>query len=218
LYTEVPTNNSGNTGLAQLLLTPIPGTVPGAANFVGGADNISASNIANTDQKRNYYGTYLQDDFHVTSKLTVNLGLRWEYFGQLIERYGGQSNFLPSGTPSSPSLFLLTQRRCNTPLSPDFYAAAKKDNINVVCSSVPGLGHSQLINFSPRVGFAYQLMPKLVVRGGYGLFYGGFENSVVETYVDFPFQFSRRTIPCRPDTWGTPCVTWASTPTVIPRG
>ena len=187
LYTEVPTETSGNTGLAQLLLTPIPGTVSGAADYVGGADNVSASNIANTDQFRNYYGTYFQDDYKVASKLTVNLGLRWEYFGQLVERNGAQSNFLPS--ESGPSQFLLTKRRCNTPLSPDFYAAAAKDNINIVCSGVPGLGHSQLTNFSPRVGFAYQITPKLVARGGYGIFYGGFENSTVETYVDFPFQF-----------------------------
>ena len=39
-------------------------------------------------------------------------------------------------------------------------------------------------------GFAYQLTPKLVARGGYGIFYGGFENSVIETYVDFPFQYT----------------------------
>jgi len=32
----------------------------------------------------------------------------------------------------------------------------------------------------------YQVMPKLVVRGRYGIFYGGFENSTIETYVDFP--------------------------------
>ena len=85
-YTEVPTTNGGNTGLAQMLLTPIPGTVPGAADYVGGADNIQASNIANTDMHRSYYGTYFQDDFKVSPKLTVNLGLRWEYFGQLIEQ------------------------------------------------------------------------------------------------------------------------------------
>ena len=188
LYTEVPTESSGNTGLAQLLLTPVPGTVPGAADYVGGADNVSASNIANTDQKRNYHGAYFQDDFKITDKLTVNLGLRWEYFSPLIERYGAQSNFLPSGS-SAPSEFLLTKKRCNTPLSPEFTAAAAADNISIVCSSVPGLGHSQFTNFSPRVGFAYQLTPKLVARGGYGIFYGGFENSVVETYVDFPFQF-----------------------------
>ncbi len=189
LYTEVPTNTGGNTGLAQMLLTPIPATVPGAADYVGGADQVQASNIANTDQKHNYNGLYFQDDFHVSSKLTVNLGLRWEYFGQLIELYGAQSNFLPSGS-ANPSEFLITNQRCQTPLSPDFVAAVKTDNINIVCSGTPGLGHSQLTNFSPRVGFAYQLTPKLVVRGGYGIFYGGFENSVVETYVDFPFQYS----------------------------
>ena len=189
LYSEIPTETGGNTGLAQLLLTPAPGTVPGAADYIGGADSVQASNIANTDQKHNYSGVYFQDDFKVNSRLTVNLGLRWEYFGQLIERYGAQSNFLPSGS-SNPSEFLITKSRCNTPLSPDFYAAAAADNIDIVCSSVPGLGHSQLTNFSPRVGFAYQITPKFVIRAGYGLFYGGFENSVVETYVDFPFQYS----------------------------
>ena len=189
VYTEVPTTSGGNTGLAQMLLTPIPGTVAGASDFVGGADNVQASNIANTDMVRNYYGTYFQDDIKLTPKFTLNLGLRWEYFGQIVERYGAQSNFLPSET-SATSEFLLPKNRCNTPLSPDFYTAAKADNISVVCSNVSGLGHSQLGNFSPRVGFAYQVTPKLVARGGYGIFYGGFENSVIETYVDFPFQFN----------------------------
>jgi hypothetical protein len=195
-YTEVPNTVSGtapsatggNTGLAQMLLTPIPGTVPGAADYVGGADEVQASNIANTDMYHNYVAGYAQDDFKVTPKLTLNLGLRWEYFGQIIERYGAQSNLVPNY--SGTSEFLLTKNRCNTPFSPDFLAAAQADNLDIVCSSVPGLGHSQLTNFSPRVGFAYRITDKLVARGGYGIFYGGFENSVVETYVDFPFQFN----------------------------
>ena len=201
LYTEVPTTNGGNTGLAQMLLTPIPGTVPGAADYVGGADSVSASNIANTSMQRRYYAGYFQDDLRVNSKLTLNLGLRYEYFSQLKENYGAQSNFLLTGA-NGHSTFLLTQKRCNTPLSPDFTAAAANDtgnppgtdiygiNIDIVCSSQPGLGVSQKKNFSPRFGFAYQAAPRLVVRGGYGLFYGGFENSVVETYVDFPFQYT----------------------------
>lgn len=188
-FSEVPENGGGNTGLAQMLIVPINGTVPGAYNMVGGADGMGASNYANTDMGRNYYGFYFQDDWKATSKLTLNLGLRWEYFGQIVENFGAQSNFLPSGG-SGPAQFILTKGRCNTPLSPDFLAAAKTDNINISCSSIPGLGHSQLTNFSPRVGFAYRITPKLVARGGFGLFYGGFENSVVETYVDFPFQFS----------------------------
>ena len=51
----------GNTGLAQMLLTPIPVTVPGAADFVGGADSISASNIANTSMQHRYYAGYFQE-------------------------------------------------------------------------------------------------------------------------------------------------------------
>ena len=97
LYTEVPTTNGGNTGLAQMLLTPIPGTVPGAFDYVGGADSVSASNIANTSMQRRYYAGYFQDDLRVNSKLTLNLGLRYEYFSQLKENYGAQSNFLIPG-------------------------------------------------------------------------------------------------------------------------
>ena len=107
-----------------MLLTPIPASIPGASNYVGGSDSVQASNIANTDMARSYYSGYFQDDIQVSSNLTVNLGLRWEYFGQIRERYGAQANFLPSGS-TSPSLFLLTKSRCNTPFSADFLAAAK---------------------------------------------------------------------------------------------
>jgi carboxypeptidase family protein/TonB-dependent receptor-like protein len=191
-YTDLTTSSAGQTGRAQVLLTPTPSTVPGApgaGDYIGGADFVAASNFANTDMGRHYYASYIQDDWKVTPKLTVNLGLRWEYFGQIVERYGAQSNFLPAG-PGGPAQFLVTQRRCDstTPTSP-FQKALATDNINYLCSSVPGLGHSQNTNFAPRVGFAYRLTPKLVARGGYGIFYGGFENSVVETYVDFPFQY-----------------------------
>jgi Carboxypeptidase regulatory-like domain/TonB dependent receptor len=188
VYTEIPTTTGGNTGLAQMLLTPVKGTVPGAADYVGGADDVTFSNFARTSMKHEYYAGYFQDDIKVLPKLTVNLGLRYEYFGQLIENYGNQSNFLPAA--SGDSTFLLTQRRCNSPFSPDFLTAAANDHINIACSGQPGLGESQKTNFAPRVGFAYQLTPRFVVRGGYGIFYGGFENSVVETYVDFPFQFT----------------------------
>ena len=190
VYTEVPSQGGGNTGLAQMLLIPIRGTVPGASDFVGGADNVQASNYANTDMGRDYNAVYVQDDWKVTPKLTVNLGLRWEYFGQIVERYGAQTNFQPAAAPGATSTFLLTERRCSAPFSADFKAAAAADNISIVCSNVGGLGQSQKTNFGPRIGLAYRMTPRFVVRGGAGMFYGGFENSVVETYVDFPFQFN----------------------------
>ena len=144
-----------------MLLTPIPGTVPGAADYVGGADSVSASNIANTSMQHRYYAGYFQDDLRVNSKLTLNLGLRYEYFGQLKENYGNQSNFQLPGANGN-STFLLTQKRCNAPLSADFTAAAAADGIDITCSDQPGLGVSQKENFSPRFGFAYQIAPKFV--------------------------------------------------------
>src|SRR3984957_19498510 len=158
VYSEIPSTSGGNTGLAQLLLTPIPGTVTGAAAFVGGSDNIQASNIALTSMKRNYYAGYGQDDIKVTQKLTVNLGLRYEYFGQLLENYGAQSNFIPSPTAGAggTSTFFLTTKRCNTPFSADFTAALATDNIALQCSGQGGLGVSQKTNFAPRVGFPFQ--------------------------------------------------------------
>src|SRR6202022_1727510 len=51
VYTEVPSTTGGNTGLAQMLLTPIPGTLAGAADFVGGSEPNNASNIPTTPLK-----------------------------------------------------------------------------------------------------------------------------------------------------------------------
>jgi hypothetical protein len=188
-YTEVPSSGGGNTGLAQMLLIPIPSTVPGGFDFVGGADEIQASNYANTDMGRNYNAAYVQDDWKVTPKLTVNLGVRWEYFGQIVERYGASTNFQPA-TANSGARFLLTKKRCNVPFSADLLSAAATDNISIQCLNNPGLGESQKTNFGPRLGLAYRVTPKLVVRAGAGLFFGGFENSTIGTYFDFPFQFN----------------------------
>ena len=189
VYTEVPSSGGGNTGLAQMLLIPIKSTVAGGFDFVGGADEVQASNYANTDMGRNYNAAYVQDDWKVTPKLTVNLGVRWEYFGQIIERYGASTNFQPA-TANTGSRFLLTKRRCGVPFSADLLAAAAADNISIQCIDNPGLGESQKTNFGPRLGLAYRFTPKLVVRAGSGLFFGGFENSTIGTYFDFPFQFN----------------------------
>ncbi len=202
-YTEVPNTTGGNTGIAQLLLTPTTATVPGGTDYVGGADFVEASNYANTDSQRNFNSLFFQDDFKVTQRLTVNLGARWERFGPLVERYGAQSNFQP--TAGGGAEYLITQKRCNTPLNPDFVTAAKENGVSIVCSSQPGLQVVQNRNFSPRVGFAFQATPRVVVRGGYGIFYGGFENSSQYNWGSFPFQFHlnyNNVVPNQPIVYG----------------
>jgi len=107
-------------------------------------------------------------------------------FRELIENYGHN----PTSAVRTKWEFhvYVEQKRCNTPLSPDFYAAAQV-TISTSCVPVSQPRGTTKIQFLTSRRFAYQLTRKFVVRGGYGIFYGGFENSVVETYNDFPFQF-----------------------------
>jgi len=199
-----------NTGIAQLLLTPIATNLPagdGGVNFVGGADTVYTSNISLVDDLHNYYGTYIQDDWKLTPKLTLNLGLRYEHFGLPEEAHGRQANFVPA-TPCYPpsasagcAQYLVPDSQKNEALwatfSPTvapngFTAALATDGINLnFVKNKPELATPQNTNFAPRFGFAYQVSQKLVVRGGYGVFYGGFEVQNGNNQGNsFPYQFN----------------------------
>lgn len=190
VYTSIPNKGDGTTGIAQFLLTPIPAMVPNGVDNSGGSNAVFASNQSNTDDGRNYYGAYFQDDWKVTPKLTLNLGLRWDWFGQVEENFGAQANFIPA--PPGQAQYLIPIQRKKDVLSPSFLSLTAKDGISIVYTSNTSLGKSQNTNFAPRFGFAYQVSPKMVVRGGYGIFYGGFENRGYSPNIgeNYPFQFN----------------------------
>ena len=193
-YTDIPNSNVGNTGRVQFLLTPTASSVPGGVDFLGGATDIRASNIAETDNGKNYWGGYLNDDWKISNKLTVNLGVRYDFFGLVYEHHSNQANFIPAGSgPFTAPTYLIPEGPNSGNLSPSFLALTAADGINVVVSNKygAGLGSSQNHNFAPRIGFAYQLNPKLVVRGGWGMFYNGFENRGYSPNIgeNYPFQF-----------------------------
>ena len=77
-FTDIPGVGNGNTGRAQFLLTPTTTSVPGGVNYVGGADQVQASNISKTYDEKKYFATYFQDDWKITPKLTLNLGIRYD--------------------------------------------------------------------------------------------------------------------------------------------
>jgi hypothetical protein len=197
-YTEipsgVPSGDQGNTGRAAFLLTPVPAQNGGSVNYVGGSTNIYASNISLTDNGKNYYGTYFNDDWKVNSKLTVNLGLRWDFFGLVYEHHGAQANFVPSGAPTGGPMYILPGGSNPANLSTSFTNLLAADGIALAITNKygKGLGNSQKANFAPRLGFAYQVTPKLVARGGFGMFYNGFENRGFSPNLgeNYPFQFN----------------------------
>jgi hypothetical protein len=176
-YADIPQNNGGDLGIAQFLLSPTASTVAGGVPNVGGPDGVYASNISTTDDGKNYFATYFQDDWKVNRKLTLNLGLRWDYFGLIYELYGRQANFVPYGPPNGSPMYLVPSGVDQANLSTSFTDQLAADGIALKIGGYgKGLGTAQKNNFAPRFGFAYQVSPKLVARGGMGLFYNAYEN------------------------------------------
>jgi hypothetical protein len=178
-YTDISNKSAGLNGIADMLVTPINyeyGSTGTGVNLVGGQNSISASNIPVTDDHRWYIGAYFQDDWKVSPKLTLNLGLRWDLFTPYDETRGYQSNFVPVGGNGTTATFYIPSQTCSTPRATLFNTVAALSNINISCDSNAALGNDQKSNFAPRIGFAYKLRPTLVVRGGFGTAYGALGN------------------------------------------
>jgi hypothetical protein len=138
--------------------------------------SFSGSNIAATDDHRWYWGAYFQDDWKVTPALTLNLGLRWDYFTPYVEVNGRQANFVPAGGNGTPGTYYIPKKGCSVARSAAFDALLASSNIALACVDSMTLGNAQKTNFAPRVGFAIRLRPQLVARGGFGLSYGALGN------------------------------------------
>lgn len=105
----------------------------------------------------NYYGLYVQDDFRVSGKLTVNVGLRLEHEPGLSEVNNGMLvNF--DGTATNPLAANLTG------ISPKGVAVYAGNGRTTV-------GNPTFNKMGPRAGFAFKLDDKTVIRGGYGIFW-----------------------------------------------
>jgi hypothetical protein len=194
-FTDVPSIGGGNTGRAQFLLDPVAATVPGGVNFVGGASQVQASNISKTYDLKKYFAVYFQDDWKITPRLTLNLGIRYDFFGPINETNGGQANFIPGGPPNNtPEYLIPSSGKDNRALSPSFLSLLAKDGIALVQTNKYGQGlvQTQKTNFAPRVGLAYELDPKTVFRAGFGMFYNSFENQGYGPNIgeNYPFVYN----------------------------
>ncbi len=153
------------------------------ASFLLGAINggqISTTNFISST--RQSYSGYAQDDWKVTPKLTVNIGLRYDLWSPIGEKFSRQSNFdintLTLQIPSGPNQNAALPPNFNTPYTANGITyPALFPNVKVARGQV----NQYLIpwdkgDFGPRIGFAYNVMDKTVIRAAYGIFYGGEEN------------------------------------------
>jgi Carboxypeptidase regulatory-like domain/TonB dependent receptor len=115
----------------------------------GAADTNFCCSFVSVDQGNtrrttynNGFSFFAQDDYRMASNLTLNLGLRWEYFGPMSEAHNLLSNLGQDGN----------------------LAMVGTDGVN-------GLYKRDLHDFSPRVGLAWNALKNTVIRAGYGLYY-----------------------------------------------
>ena len=114
------------------------------------------------------YGFFVQDNWKVTPKLTLNLGLRYDVTLPRTDRYNRQNWFDPN-VPSPLNGGSLTYtdpvtgNPVNLPLKGGEVFATSGQRTNYV---------TDWHDIQPRIGFAFQFAPKMVVRGGYGIYYG----------------------------------------------
>jgi hypothetical protein len=104
-------------------------------------------------ETNNYYAAFLQDNYHATSNLTLSLGMRWDIFGGRNERHNRMESFNP-----------FVQYTLN--------GVALTGGEQFVNSNARSPFHTNLGDFGPRASFAWQALPRFVLRGGAGIYYG----------------------------------------------
>ena len=152
----------------------------GFADFLlGTSSGVRGSNTIYMNMRSPYQHFYVQDDWKVNDRLTLNLGVRYEYNPPFLETRDGIGYFDPGprGSPGEIKIAGLdgTPRRLTKP---------------------------DRLNFGPRLGIAYKVTEKTVFRLAYGIFYGTFSNTgggeYKETQPPFHFKVGLSADPANP--------------------
>lgn len=150
---------------------------PTFTNFLFGQSvSIIGSGIYDRSFRVNDFNAFVQDDWKAGDRLTLNLGLRYDLFGLPVEEQGRLVNFLPE------------QFRAGN--SPNGFVQAAGGQLADVPTVEETLVPVDKNNFAPRVGFAYRLddAGKLVLRGGYGIYYDRLSTRYANTQLlNYPY-------------------------------
>src|SRR5581483_1589157 len=159
LHTQFKTNNQTGTQVSftrtQTSDFVSPDSGFGLASFMLGTPESAGRVIGSTegDMHGNNYSLYVHDNFRATSKLTLNIGLRYDYSSPMLNNHGSGTYIWELGK----YVWDITNPITNEP------ANIRRGGID-----------PDRNNFQPRVGIAYQLNDKTVVRTSYGIFFDSF--------------------------------------------
>ena len=180
-YTRGPLDNASTAPIGQELAAMLVGIPEG--------NMTSAGSYAAQDK---YFGVYFQDDFKVSPRLTLNLGLRYEMDWPVTERFDRLVAGYDFASPSPVE----AQAKVNYAKNPiaELPATAFSARGGLTWVNQNGWGRSPYNanrgQFLPRIGLAYQINPKTVLRSGYGIY---FDSIGVDRFIPIQIGFSQAT-------------------------
>jgi Carboxypeptidase regulatory-like domain/TonB dependent receptor len=162
-WAQGPLNNSPEAPVGQ-----------GLASFLLGLPTDGLiTRIASISESSKYAALFVQDDWKVSRKLTVNLGMRYELEVPTTERYNRANRGFDFNT-TNPIQAAAQANYARNPI-PEIPANAFQLNGGLLFAGVNGvprgMWNTGAHTFMPRIGLAYQLQDKTVVRAGYGIFF-----------------------------------------------
>ena len=168
----ISATETGNPDELRLGLSGVTGTTGfGYASFLlGQVDNLNINPATQSKLGYHSFAFYAQDSWKITRKLTLDYGLRYDFETYLKEQYGRMPNTVfnvtnpVTGTPGATLFEGYGGGRCNCAFS-----------------------HNYPYAFGPRLGVAYQVLPKTVIRGGVALQYNMAPNNAFLSYNDTVF-------------------------------
>ncbi len=162
-YTNGPLDNAAASPIGQ-----------GLASFLLGVPSSGSISLADSYADQSYTTAfYAQSDWRLGRSLTINAGVRYDYDGPITERY----NRSVKGFDFKSANPIAAQAIANYARNPIAEVPASQFRVNggVTFAGAGGqpreLWDSSALNFAPRIGLAWQIMPNTVIRTGYGFFY-----------------------------------------------
>lgn len=157
------------------LLLGLPGTPLAQGGNGTGFSNINSSSVASGNVDRadrvSDFALFVQDTWKASQRLTLTLGLRWEYLGFPVDVYGRNATFdtrlyQPPPAGGSTSAGFVQNSNAVRPVT------------GIPLKNETLVDNSPTRNFAPRFGLAYKITENLVMRGGYGIYFDRISNQL----------------------------------------
>ena len=158
------------------------GSPTGTSNVTGSQ---AGGGIFRRDERYTDLAAFAQDDVKLTSRLTVNAGLRYEIFGAPTDINGRLANFDPNIASGQVPV---TGSFSGFTVPSNFKSPNGAIPMGVTQTSFPGFWKTPYGDVSPRLGFVWQMAekPVLVLRGGYGIYYDRHSGNIAEATLGQP--------------------------------